>query len=347
MHRSRRSVIGSIAGGTVAGLAGCLGSSSNSSPSDVSLLLNWKPSGLHVPYYAAASQGFYEEQDLSVSIEAGEGSDFSARQVGLGNSDLGITSSDQVVNINTREVSPTAVGVIMQRSPVVVFAARSQFGSELTSADQLADATVGSGPGMVRLMTQSYLAEKGILDGVEYVDTGFDTVQQVLTGEVDAAGGVFGDVVDARHQDATVDVLRVSEAIPSYGHVVASHDSFMDSNPDVVRGFLRATARGAAWAHANPEAATDALVEAVPELEEVRANQRDKWLELAENYMLTDAVRENGWGLSQSEPWAQTYELLQDADSLGGELDPDTIWTNEYLDTDFEYIGEYATQVSG
>jgi len=347
MRQSRRSYLTGVTAAAVAGIAGCIGDSDDSSPSEISLLLNCNPSGLHVPYYVASSRGYYDEEGLSVSIEAGEGSDFSARQVGLGNNDLGITSSDQVININTRDVTPTAIGVIMQRSPVVVFTARSQFGSELTSADQLAGTTVGSGPGMVRLMTKSYLSEHDVMEEVEYVDSGFDTVQQLLTGEIDAAGGVFGDVVDARQQGETVNVLRVSQTIPSYGHVVASHDSFLDSNPEVARGFLRATARGAAWAHSNPDSATDVLVDAVPELEEVRTNQREKWVELASNYMLTDAVRENGWGLSQSEPWQQTYDLLSAAGSLGGDIDPDSVWTNEYLDTEYEYIGEYASQVSG
>jgi NitT/TauT family transport system substrate-binding protein len=313
----------------------------------VELLLNWKPSGLHIPYYAAKERGYYEEEGITLGeIKAGEGSDFSARQVGLGNTDFGITSSDQLLNINTRDLSPTCVGVIMQRSPVVVFTVRDQFGEELTEPDQLAGATVGSGPGMVRLMTRSYLDLHGLLDGVEYVDTGFDTVQQVLTGEVDAVGGVFGDAVDARNQGATVDVLKVHNAIPSYGHVIATHESVMSDNPETVRGFLRGTARGAAWAHNNPEDATDSLVDAVPELAEVRTNQREKWTELATGYMLSETVTEDGWGWNDPQPWERTHEILANGDVLDGEVDPESVWTNEYLDTDDEYINGYTAQIN-
>ncbi|GAB7017188.1 ABC transporter substrate-binding protein [Halostagnicola bangensis] len=65
-------------------LAGCFGDDSpgellEPGTDSVGLLLNWQPGGLHVPYYVARDQGFYEEHGISVDqIERGQGSDFSA-----------------------------------------------------------------------------------------------------------------------------------------------------------------------------------------------------------------------------------------------------------------------------
>ncbi|OYR44927.1 myristoyl transferase [Halorubrum sp. Ea1] len=310
-----------------------------------SLLLNWRISGLHAPYFAAQSQGFYEEEGFeSVTIESGEGSDFSAQQVALGNTEFGVSSSDQVLGVNAGDLSPLAVGVVMQRSPVVVFSSRERFGEELTDPSQLSGATVGSGPGMVRQMVRGYFDAAGVTD-VEYVDTGYDTVQRLLAGEIDAAGGVFGDVVDARHQGAEVDVLSVHDAVPSYGHVLTVGESFAEENPETVAAFLRATARGAVWADRNPEGAIDALVDAQGELAEVRENQRDKWDLMRSEYMLSEAVREEGWGWSEPEPWQRTYETLDAADFFDGSVDPDAVWTNEHIDTDDEHVADYADLV--
>lgn len=337
--------------------AGCLGSvresTSDTEGSDLdpdvevaSLLLNWRTSGLHAPYYAAAANGYYADEGLEVDdIESGEGSDFSAKQAGLGNVEFAVTSSDQLLNINTRGLSPRCVAVVMQRGPVVLFAARDHFGEELADPSQLGDATIGSGPGMVRQMTQSYLNHHDVLDAVEYVDTGYDTVQQLLTGKIDVAGGVFGDVVDARHQGYEIDSLSVAETIPFYGHVLVTDEAFASDHPDAVRAFLRGTAHGAVWANRNPEEAVDVLVDAQPELEEVRENQRDKWDLMREEFMLSEAVSGHGWGWSQSEPWDRTYEILEAGDFLDGDVDPDAVWTNDYLDTDYEYIGEYADRI--
>ncbi|MFC7156742.1 ABC transporter substrate-binding protein [Halomarina halobia] len=357
MGQSRRAFLS--AAGLAVG-AGCVGelttggsndrtatASDRPSATDVSLLLNWKPSGLHVPYYAAKAEGFYEEQGLSVSkIESGQGSDFAAKQAGLGNAAFAVTSADQVLNVNSRDVSPLSVGVVMQRSPVVLFTVRENFGAEFSAVGQLAGKTLGTGPGMVGLLSTLLLEREGVLDSVEMVDTGYDTVQQLLSGEIDVAGGVFGDVVDARHQGYATDSVRVASAIPSYGHVLATSGTFADEHPGTVRAFLRATARGAAWAHRHPEAATDHLVDAVPVLGESREQQRDKWRLMSSGFMLSETVRSKGWGRSAPEPWRTMHEALDDADLLGGRVDPDEVWTNEYIDAEYEYVSSYAEAVS-
>ncbi|MFC7080603.1 ABC transporter substrate-binding protein [Halorussus caseinilyticus] len=224
------------AGASAVGLSGGVAGTAAQS-GGVGLLLNWKPNGLHVPYYAARARGYYDEQGLTLArIESGQGSDFAAKQVGLGNTEFAVTSADQMLNVNTRGLSPRSVGVVMQRSPVVVFTTDGTFGGRLTGADQLAGKTVGTGPGMVKILTKLLLEEKGVLSDVTLVDTGFDTVQQLLGGEIDAAGGVFADAVVARRKAGGVSSIPVAETIPSYGHVVGANADFADRNPENVRG---------------------------------------------------------------------------------------------------------------
>lgn len=365
MVRTRRAFIATVGGAALAGCTGerdpgadeveengagdggdepeggAEGSGSEPEVGSVSLLLNWRISGLHAPYFAALSNGFYEEEGFDeVEIESGQGSDFAAQQVAIGNTEFAISSSDQVLNVASRELSPRCVGVVMQHNPVVLFAPADRFDEFEPGA--LGGVTVGSGPGMVRQMAEAYLEHHGVLEDVEYVDSGFDTVQQLLTGEIDVAGGVFSDVVDAEHQGEEIERLAVGDAIPSYGHQVAVDAGFAEENPETVRSFLRATARGAVEADRDPEAAIDALVDRQPELEEVRENQRDKWDLMREEYMPSPAVEANGWGWSEPEPWERTHETLDEGGFFEGEVDPDTVWTNALLDTEYEYIADYV-----
>jgi len=313
----------------------------------VSLLLNWKPNGLHVPYYTATARGFYEDRGLPVSeIKAGEGSDFSAKQVGLGNEAFGVTSSDQVVNINSRDVSVLTVGVMMQKSPVVVFSTEEVLGEPLESVEQLRGKTVGTGPGMVEVLTKVLLRREDVFDSVTMTSTGFDTVQKLLSGDVDAAGGVFGDAIAAEHEGYTTHSIPVAETVPSYGHVLATSPSFAEENPDAVRAFLQGTAKGAAWAMNNPGEGVDHLVEANPSLAESRAQTRDNWDRMAEGFMLSEAVTEEAWGWSRSTPWETTHQALDDADLLDGSVDPASVWTNEYLDGRYRYLDSFHEVVS-
>lgn len=357
MDHTRRGFVALMGGTSLAGCAGRLPGSSGTadgggnapdpSVEEVSFLLNYRVGGLHAPYFVASENGYFEEEGLgSVEIESGQGSDFAAQQVGMGNAEFAVTSSDQILNVNSRGLSPRCVGVVMQQNPVVVFAARENFGEELADAEQLRDTTLGSGPGMVRQMTEVFLDHHGVLSDVEYVDSGFDTVQQLLTGEIDAAGGVFSDVVDARHQGYGIDVLPVSRVVRSYGHLVAVDESFGADHPDTVRAFLRAVARGAVEASRDPEAAIDVLVDRQPELGEVRENQLEKWRLMQSEYMRSETVRKRGWGWSDPEPWNETYETLAAGGFFENDVDPEEVWTNDYLDTEYEYIAEYADRVS-
>lgn len=331
-----------------AAVAGCISRSVLDGGTErASVLLNWKPNGLHIPYYTAVENGYYEDAGLKIeSVESGQGSDFAAKQTGMGNTEFAVSSSDQVLAVNSRDLSPVSVGVVMQRNPVVAFTSREHFEEPLEDVEQLAGATVGTGPGMVRLMMRAFFERHGILQDVEFVDTGWDTVQQLLSGEVDAAGGVFSDVVDARPHDSEIDTLAVADTIPSYGHVIVTNESYANDHPDAVRAFLQGTARGAAWAQQNPEAATDILVSHESELKTVRENQYDKWMTMSEQYIVSETVENHGWGWSVPEPWKEMHQTLEDGDFLDGTVDPNSVWTNEFLDVDNEYIGGYADRVS-
>lgn len=370
MTRTRRAFLATT--GLAAVTAGCLGGGSTGSdqttrtpstttamseqtsttttaPSrtNISLLLNWKPSGLHVPYFGAKAKGYYANEGLTVSrIKSGQGSGFSAKQAGLGNEPFVVTSASQVLETRSRGLSPVAVGVVMQRSPTVLFTARDAFGAKLTDPSQLRGKTVGTGPGMVHLMTKLYLQKAGVRGDVDLVSTGYNTVQQLLAGKVDVAGGVFGDVVDARHHKKTIDTLPVSSEVDAYGHVIATSESFAKNHPDTVRAFLRATARGSAWGTLHPSAAIGALVDAVPSLSQSKSIQLDKWKLMANQYVLSDTVRSKGWGFSRSNPWSTLNTALGSAGDLGNSVDASSAWTNTYLDTNAKYISEYASVVA-
>ena len=199
---------------------------------------------------------------------------------------------------------------------------------------------------MVKILTKLLLERKGVLDSVELVNTGYDTVQKLLSGDVDAAGGVFGDAIAAEHQGQTTYSIPVAETVPSYGHVLATAPAYAEENPDAVRAFLQATAKGTAYAMNNPEDGVDHLVEANPVLEESREQALDNWTRMAEGFVLSETVAEKGWGWSTETPWETTHEALADADLLGGTVDPTSVWTNEYLDADYQYIGSFQERVA-
>ncbi|MDJ1434151.1 ABC transporter substrate-binding protein [Halostagnicola sp. A-GB9-2] len=86
MVRTRRAYLAAAGGTALSALAGCFGDEGpgetlEPDTGSVDLVLNWQLGGLHVPYYVARDQGFYEDHGISVDeVERGQGSDFSATQ---------------------------------------------------------------------------------------------------------------------------------------------------------------------------------------------------------------------------------------------------------------------------
>ena len=107
----------------------------------------------------------------------------------------------------------------------------------------------------------------------------------------------------------------------------------------------RATARGWVEATNDPESAIDALVARNATLERNREIELVKFRTAADVLQFTDHVRQAGWGNHDRDRWTRLGETLSETDLLEGPIDPSTVWTNEYLDTASDAIGNCAALI--
>ena len=96
---------------------------------------------------------------------------------------------------------------------------------------------------------------------VRLINIGFNTAQEVIAGNVDAAFGFWSQegVQVAAHQPATV--MRLNDyGVPPYPElIVFAREDFLAQEPATARGFLRAVARGYDDAIAKPDVACAAM----------------------------------------------------------------------------------------
>ncbi|HET7325199.1 MAG TPA: ABC transporter substrate-binding protein, partial [Halococcus sp.] len=169
---------------------------------------------------------------------------------------------------------------------------------------------------------------------------------KLLDGEVDAAVGVVTNGIELeREYDREADELPIGDHLDIYGMALVTNPAFADENPDTVKSFLRATARGWAAATNDPEEAVNALVARNATLERNRDIERVKFETAADVLQFTDHVREFGWGNHDGERWQTLGNTLRETDLLDGKIDSEGVWTNEFLDTDTESIGQYAALI--
>ena len=316
----------------------------------VSFQLNWEPNGFQAPYFLARSQGFYEEEGLEVQFVEGHGSPFAAEQAARGRADVALAGASAVLSKQSEGFDPLAVATVTKKTPAAIYTLRDVFGGRLSDPEQLAGRTVAPSATKTRILAAQFLERAGIRDRVELLSVDPNThhrvEHQLLDGTVDAAVGVVtnGAELDREH-DRRADELPIGEYLGVYGMTLVTSRKFADANAEAVRSFLRATARGWAAATDDPAAAIDALVARNATLERRRAIETQKFEVAAEDLQFVESVRTEGWGANDADRWRRLASMLEETDLLADEIDPESVWTNEFLDSETPIIQQYAERI--
>ena len=84
-------------------------------------------------------------------------------------------------------------------------------------------------------------------------------------------GFSMNEPIEAESAGLPVTVMAISDhGVDTYGLMIVSNPELISKNPALVKGFLKATARGMSDATKDPDAAVAALTKAVLEIDEAR-----------------------------------------------------------------------------
>ena len=314
--------------------------------------LNWEPNGFQAPYFLARERGYYDEEGVDVAFLEGHGSPFAAEQAARGEADVALAGASAVLSVQSQGLEPLAVAAVTGKTPAAIYTLRDVFGEALERPEQLVGRIVAPSATKTRILTAQLLEDAGIREEVDLLEvdphTHHRVQHQVLDGSVDAAVGVVTNGLELeREHGRTADELPIGEYLEIYGMTLVTNPEFASNESETMRSFLRATARGWADATADPEAAIDALIARNATLERRREIEREKFETAARDLQFIPHVEEAGWGHHDGDRWRRLGETLAETDLLEGPIDPDAVWTNEYLDAGSELVREYVARVRG
>jgi len=295
----------------------------------VTLMLNWTPNNHHAGIYVARDRGWYRDAGLDVRIVEPATSGASA-VVGAGKADFGIAAAESVLPARAAGVPVVSIATLLSYNDSSLM---SLAGSGITRPRDLEGKTYGGfgGPLERQLIDTLVACDGGDPSKVRFVDVGnVDYLVGMEQGEYDFVWVFEGwDTLRARevaHKDVTS--LRFADyiqCIPDwYTPVLISNESMLEEHPDTVRRFLDATARGYEVAIGQPEAAADALLRAVPELDAtlVRASAE---------YHRDQYARGRPWGVQEAATWQAFEEFLRTSGLLHSPVDTSKAFTNDFL----------------
>lgn len=213
--------------------------------------------------YMAKEQGFFAEAGLDVSFVM-PSELTSAEMIANGFAYFGLCSQLDVVSAREQGLAVKSIGAVLQ-SPDDLFLTKK--GNKIYSPSDLYDKKLGyDGSELKKTMIACMLygSYRSFMD-VNLTDISGKDLGEILDDDtVDAmlAGSILYDLPLLEEQNRKPDWLKLENYnVPSYyGEVLIASDSLIASEPDLIRSFLDACARGYDAMNANREEAIRCLI---------------------------------------------------------------------------------------
>jgi len=245
-------------------LCGCSKTEPENTLREIDVVLDWYPNALHAFMYVAIENGYYEEEGLKVNIRFPSNSNDAISLVAAGQADIGLYYQPDVIQARANQNVPVkSIGAVVQTPLSIVLALAEK---EIAAPEDLEGKIVGyAGTELSEAYIRHMMAYAGAdFDSVTMIDVGFDLMSSMTTGNVDATIGclVNHEVPQMQEEGFEVNWFRLDDyGVPTYYEgVFLANDKLIEQDPEVLKAFLRASARGFAQMQADPEAALAALM---------------------------------------------------------------------------------------
>lgn len=293
----------------------------------VSVVLDWAPNTNHTGLYVAKDKGYFEEQGLDVEIVM-PGDAGSDQLVASNNAEFGVSIQESITQARTQGVPIVSLAAIIQHN-TSGFASPASL--NIKSPKDFEGKTYGgwgspAEQAVIETLMKTDNADFNKLDIVNAGDADFFTMQKQGIDFAWVFYGWTGIEAKLRGEDINIVYLTdYTDKLDYYTPVLATSEKMINEEPETVKAFMTATAKGYEFAIENPEEAAKILSDAVPELDEKLVLESQKWL--STKYQ-EDEPR---WGVQKLEVWKNYADWMKEHGLLEGEFEPEKAFTNDFL----------------
>lgn len=295
---------------------------------DVTLMLDWTPNTNHTGLYVALDKGWYEEAGLNVEIIIPGETDVH-QVVGTGSADFGVSFQEGTTFARVEGGPIVSIAAVIQHN-TSGFASRNTAG--ISSPVDLAGKRYGSFGSPIEYPTLDLLMQcvGSSAEEVEFIDIGWaDFLSVTEADQVDFAWIFYAwSGINAELQGIELDIIMLRDyldCVPDYyTPILITNETMIADDPETVKAFVEASARGFEFAIANPEAAAGILLTANPDLDADLVKASQLWL--ANEYQ----AEASQWGIQSEEIW-QNYANFLIENGIIETFDGKRAFTNQFL----------------
>ncbi|GAA4338748.1 ABC transporter substrate-binding protein [Pigmentiphaga soli] len=232
--------------------------------------LDWRFEGPSALFLTAAKKGYFSEEKLDVTIDAGNGSGGAINRVAsgayeMGFADLAALMEFQGNNPNAPSI-PTGVMMMYNNTPAAVFSLKK---SGIKTPKDLEGKKLGAPSFDAGRRTFPLFAAATRIDEKTITWISMDPALRetmLARGDLDAITGFYFTSLlslNARGvKDADIAIMSYpAYGVKLYGNAIIADRNFLKSHPEAVKGFLRAVAKATRDVIADPAAAIKTVKE--------------------------------------------------------------------------------------
>lgn len=315
------------------GMTGCAGQTDQTGQKDaahrqkVTVLLDWFPNTNHSGLYAAKDQGYYAQEGLDVNIiQPSEGGN--PQLIAAGKGDFAVSYQEEVTVARSQDIPVVALAALIQHN-TSGFA--SPVSKNITSPRDFEGKTYGgwgspAETAVLKALMAKYDADFNQLKIVNIGDADFFASMQK---GIDFSWIFYGWTgIEAEKKGMDLNFIKLADenkAFDYYTPVIIASESKIAKDPELVKKFMKATARGYDYAIKNPDTTAAILLKNVPELNQdlVAASQSY----LSPEYK-ADAPR---WGGMKSAVWKNYADFMYANQLIDKQVDVSKAFTNAFL----------------
>ena len=305
-------------------------------PTPIKFQLDWRFEGPAALFLASAAKGYYKEAGLDVTIDAGNGSGGTVTRVASGTYDMGFADMAALMEFHANNPDapnkPVAVMMVYNNTPAAVVALRK---SGIAKPADLNGRKLGA-PGFdAGRKAFPIFAKANGISGVNWTSMDPPLRETMLVrGDIEAITGFsFTSILNLEARGIKPEDIVVlpyaAHGVKLYGNVIIATPKILKENPQAVRNFLKAFAKGAKEVMADPDPAVE-FVKARDGIINVELEKRRLRMAIDAVVASPDA-RAEGFGVVVPGRLALMASQVSDAFATKTRIDPNAVWTDAFL----------------
>lgn len=248
-------------------------------PTAASLRLKWLPQAQFIGYYVAKAKGFYNDENIALTINPGGPNIIAENMVASGVDTFGHGGGmASLLQARERGLPIVGVGMLFQETPYRLVALEKSGIKKFSDLKGKTISTWFTGP---QFMVQAMLKANGIDQRDVKLEAQANSMVPFIEGKVDVATvTVYNEALILKRRNVTPSISfnPAEMGVNLANESIIVSEGTIQKDPDLVQRFLRASLRGWVYAMTNKDEAMDILLKEVPTLN--RTEQMETLAEL-------------------------------------------------------------------